>query len=130
MNFPTPDQRKQQLLVWWALWLAFQTGVFMMNHFLGPQAHRHPVAPAPADWRFGAAPFAASVAIRFLVLPLMKNAQAALPVFVAGIALAEATFFLGLYVFPAHQHELFMLSAVGIFQFIPIYARRFFKGEL
>ena len=46
--------------------------------------------------------------------------------FVAGIAFAEASCFLGLFIFPAHQKELFILSALGILQFIPFFARRFY----
>jgi hypothetical protein len=74
-------------------------------------------------------PFVISVLIRFLVMPRLKSIASALPVFIVGIAMAEMSCFLGLFIFPSHQRDLFILSAVGIFQFIPIYAQRYLKRE-
>jgi hypothetical protein len=121
------DSSKQQLVVWWALWAAFQSGIFMFYHFLGrPPAEIERSSGFSSWWMAGITPVAISSIIRWLVLPRITRAQAALPVFVAGIAFAEAACFLGLFIFPAHQKELFILSALGIFQFIPYFARRFY----
>jgi hypothetical protein len=43
---------------------------------------------------------------------------------IVGIGLAESVTFLGLFLFPSHRLDLFVLSALSIFQFIPTYARR------
>jgi hypothetical protein len=118
---------KQQLVMWWALWAAFQSGIFMFYHFLGrPPTELENSSGMSLVWMAGLAPVAISSIIRWLVLPRVQRAQAALPLFVAGIAFAEAACFLGLFIFPTHQKELFILSALGIFQFVPYFARRFY----
>ena len=67
--------------------------------------------------------------IRWVVLPRIGNAQAALALFMFGLAIAEATCFLGLFIFPAHKQELFALSVLGIVQFVPHFARRFYAWD-
>lgn len=124
------NQSKQQLLVWWVLWAAFQTGVFMLYNLLGsPSAQVSSPALDPSLWFVGIAPVALSVVIRWFVLPRAKSAQSAFPLFVIGIAMAEASCFFGLFLFPAHKQELFLLSVLGILQFVPFFARRFFTCD-
>ena len=118
----------QRLVVWWVLWAAFQSGVFVVYHCLGGTGAG--LRPASADsllWVVGLGPVGVSTLIRWLLLARAANAQVAFPLFVLGIALAEASCFLGLFLFPAHRQELFLLSALGIFQFVPVFARRFFQ---
>jgi hypothetical protein len=122
------NQAKQQLTVWWVLWATFQTGIFVFYHFLGSTGAgpQPPTAESPV-WLAAIAPVALSAIVRWLVLLRAQSAQTALLLFILGIAMAEATCFLGLLIFPAHKQELLMLSALGIFQFIPFFARRFFE---
>jgi hypothetical protein len=122
------DNNKPQVVVWWAMWAAFQAGIFFIYYFL-----RTPGELAPDSspvWLAGAVPFLLSVVVRWAVLPRAANARLALPLFVVGIALAEASCFLGLFIFPAHRASLFYLSAAGIFQFIPTFASRVRSGAL
>ena len=122
-----PNEAKQRLTVWWILWAAFQIGIFVIYHFLSrTSAQPQPPSAASATWLAGFAPFFVSTIIRWGVLPRVARAQAAFPLFIIGIAMAEASCFLGLFIFPAHQQELFMLSVLGIFQFVPCFARRYF----
>ena len=124
------NEAKQRLTVWWILWATFQTGIFFIYHFLGSTAQRpQPTTAASTAWLVGVAPVALSAILRWLVLPRVQSAQAALPLFILGIVMAEATCFLGLFIFPAHKQELLILSAVGIFQFIPLFARRYFTHD-
>jgi len=125
------NESKQPLIVFWALWASFQTGIFMIYHFIGSAAsNRHPSVVADSGlWLTAVVPFAISTMIRWLVLPKVKNIQVALAVFVFGIAFAETTCFMGLFIFPTHKLELFLLSAVGIFQFIPFFAGRYFTPD-
>lgn len=118
-------QAKSQLVVWWALWATFQTGIFFFYFFLGgmkpaPEAGSNSIA-----WLAGVAPFVISTLIRWLILPRTTQAQSALVLFVLGIALAEACCFLGLFIFPDHKLELFILSFLGILQYVPIFAYRY-----
>ena len=124
------NQSKQPWLIWWILWVAFQTGIVILYGVLGSNALPVP-APSPESliWLAGLAPFFISTNIRWVVLPRAQSAQTALPLFILGMALAEATCFLGLFLFQAHKQELFALSVLGIFQFIPAFARRYFAPD-
>ena len=122
---PQPNSQ-QQRVVWWILWGAFQTGIVVIYFFLGKS-----VTPGPASafWQVGFLPVLISGAVRWSVLPHFKDAQKALPIFIMGIALAELSCFLGLFVFPAHRLPLFIASVIGIAQFIPIYFGRYFEAK-
>src|SRR5580698_8567075 len=117
-----PEQAKAQMTVWWVLWAAFQFGIVVIYQTLSKTASQpQPQSIDSSAWLAGFIPFAISTIIRWLILPRAQNAQTALPMFVIGIAMAEATCFLGIYLFPAHKQELFIWSAIGIFQFIPYF---------
>jgi hypothetical protein len=121
---------RQQLIVWWLLWAAFQTGIFMFARFLGSNhAQEGLSSPDSPAWLAGFVPLCISMTIRWLVLPQVRTAQAGLPLFLVGIAVAEITCFLGLFIFPEHQKELVALSAIGVFQFVPFFARRYFEPK-
>jgi hypothetical protein len=124
MESPSPNQQ-QQRVVWWALWTAFQAGIVIIYVVLGKQTPAS-LPHEPGLWQLGFIPVLISGAIRWSLLPMMKDALRGLPFFIVGIALAEATCFIGLFVFPSHKTELFAASAIGIFQFIPIFLGRFF----
>jgi hypothetical protein len=119
------NQAKQPLIVWWILWAAFQIGIFFIYYFLRTPGEQAPSGVQSAVWLAGAVPMALSAVVRWFVLPRVQSGQRAFPLFIVGIALAEATCFMGLFIFPAHKQELFMISAAGIFQFIPFYASRY-----
>jgi hypothetical protein len=122
------NQAKQQLAVWWVTWLAFQTGIFFFYHFLGSTGTLPPSSAALSSiWLVALFPVVLSAIVRWLILPRALTARAALPLFIIGITMAEATCFLGLFIFPAHKQELCLLSAIGIFQFIPVFAVRYFQ---
>ena len=116
--------QKQQILIWWVLWAAFLVGIFVMYHFLTAQTHQ-PTPDSSSSWYLAATPFWVSVVVRWVVLPRLKYIRAALPFFVLGIAFAETTMFLGIFIFPSHRFELLILSAAGIFQFMPYFAGRY-----
>jgi len=80
-------------------------------------------------WQLAFLPVLVSAAFRWTVLPMFKDAQKALPLFVARIAMAEASCFLGLLVCPSHLTPPFIASFVGILQFIPVYYDRYFRSD-
>lgn len=118
-------------MVWWFLWSAFLVGIFVIYILFSQQRSRSGSAfPAESPaWLAALGPLVASAIIRWIVLPRQKLAQQALSFFVIGISLAEATCFLGLFVFRPHHQTLFLLSVIGIFQFIPTFARRLLESE-
>ncbi len=117
------DRLKLPPLVWWIVWAAFQLEIFVIYFFLGSG---QPAAFQPANplWLLGTVPFALSFLVRWLVLARFKTARLVFPIFIIGIALAEGACFLGLFVFPAHKSELFILSVFGILQFVPYFVGR------
>ena len=123
---------KQQLLVWWILWAAFVVGIFQVYYFLAMSGSSpKPQAPAtnPFIAAFGLLPVAVSAIIRWSILPRIQSARVALPIFIIGIALAEASCYMGLFIFPAFKAGFFVFSVIGMFQFIPFFARRYFEGD-
>lgn len=129
-HFFMTNENKQQLAVWWVLWAALLSGVFMIYRLIGGSSGQPEQTQADSPlWLAGVAPFVVSVIARWVVLPRMPSAPKALPVFVIGMAIAESSCFLGLFLFPAHKLELFVLSVVGILQFAPHFARRYFSSD-
>lgn len=124
------NEPKQQLVVWWVLWAAFQMGVVMIFFVLGggfATAEFPSLSFGP--WMLGLVPCLVSSSIRWSVLPGKTSAQVALPFFVIGLAMAEATCVLGIFVFPAHRLLLFLVGFLSILQFAPGFAGRYFEGE-
>lgn len=108
------------------IWGALLSGVIMIHQFVQvPAQDPLPGSSGSSLWLVSVVPLTISSMIRWLVLPKVKSAPAALPVFIIGMALAEATFLLGKFLFPAHEKELMVLGVLGILQFIPIFASRF-----
>ncbi len=119
MDTPPPTAA-QQKIVMWVLWAAFVIGVCVQYHFLHSKSP--PVADESALWLTGALPVLAAVIIRWNGLPRMKSSTQALPLMIVGIALAESAAFIGIFVFPAHQLELFIAAFLGVTQHAPVYA--------
>ena len=118
------------MTVWWVLWAAFQIDIFVLYYFLSISGGRTETQAMDSPvWLAGFAPFALSTIVRWLILPRVRNAKIALPLFIIGIAMAEATCFLGIFIFPVHKQELFIWSVVGVFQFIPYFVSRYFKPD-
>ncbi len=113
------------LTTWWVLWAAFQAGIFMFYFVLGGAPPRTTPADPSFFWLAAVIPFAGSVVIRWGALPRVKRSPQAFQLFIVGISLAEVTCFLGLFIFPEAKLQLFSLSALGIFQYLPIFARRY-----
>ncbi len=113
------------VLILWVLWFSFMIGIVFINLFLGQDtASHHAVIPNEGAWFAAAIPIFISAILRWIVLPKVRDPQKLLTTMILGISTAEAVTFFGLFLFPAHRVELCILSALGIFQFIPTYARR------
>jgi hypothetical protein len=109
-------------IVWWVLWASFLGGLPVMYFVLGPKARAVEPAFSGSTWVIGALPVAGAMLLRWTVLPRMHNATAALPMFLVGIALCEASLFFGLFIFPDHARTLFICSLLGTIQFAPVFA--------
>lgn len=120
------DKTKQMLLVWWIAWAAVLGGLVVIYLVLG----RGPVKPEPvADKEVlkhlvGLVPLFVSVVIRWLVLPRFDSLQRAFPLYIVGLALAEACGILGIFLGGPFRDDLFVFGVLGVTQFVPIFARQ------
>ena len=116
---------KQPVIMWWIIWAALFSGVFVIYFAVGSSGAGTQAASASPDsrmWMVCFAPFLISTAIRWLILPRAQNVQKAFSLFVVGLALAELPCILGVFEFPEHKMELFGLGVLGMLQFIPYFA--------
>ncbi len=128
-EIPSSPSSKQMLLVWWIAWAAILSGLVVIYLVLG----RGPVKPA-ADkdvlkHLVGLVPLFVSIVIRWLVLPRFDSLQRAFPIYIVGLALAEACGILGIFLGGPFRDDLFVLGVLGVTQFVPIFARQLTKPK-
>jgi hypothetical protein len=120
-NAPHFKADRAQLFVWWIIWGAILSALIVIYLFLG----RRPVEPAAVGKVFpdlaGLIPLFVSIVIRWLVLPRYTDATRALPLFVVGLALAEACGILGIFLGGPYRDDLFVLGVLGVLQFAPLF---------
>jgi hypothetical protein len=108
-----------------------QLGVCVFYFVLGG-AGTSAVSPAGAGasslWLIALGPLLVSMLVRVLLIVLTPAAHLAFALFIFGISLAESVCFIGLFLAPEHKLELFILSALGILQFLPWYAGKFYNS--
>ena len=125
MNNP---QQRIPLMSWWAIWFALQSGLFVFYFVLGNQPGSGGSAQTSQMFLgIGAMQVVASAVVRWVLLPKVKEAARAFPLFVVGMALAEGACFFGIFLAPAYKQELFFASILGVAQFVPIFASRFYE---
>lgn len=112
---------KAPLFIWWIIWGAVLGGLVLLYVFLG----RGPVEPVTetGDLLFnlvGLVPLFVSIVIRWLVLPRFNDLKRAFPIFIAGLALAEACGILGIFLGGPFRDDLFVLGVLGVLQFVPV----------
>ncbi len=121
---PDPKTRAQ-LRMWWILW------VTMLPWIVGLQLLLPHKAVAPATklgdlWLqlAGIVPLFLSIIIRWLALPRFTSLASALPLYIVGLAMAEACGVFGIVFGGPYRDALFLLSILGLLQFVPVFARR------
>lgn len=116
------------LQVWWAIWLALQSGVVVLYFMLGNNSPEQTMGgPGSMLWLAAVVPIALGTLIRVFVLSRFNTAIQAFPFFVIGIAMAESATFLGIFLFPERKLELFILSLLGMAHFVPFFAKRYYE---
>lgn len=65
--------------------------------------------------------------LRWFVLPKQQDAIKGLVIFILGVAMAESCGVLGTFMGGEYRTEFFVLGVIGILQWIPWFARRFYR---
>lgn len=120
---------KSALLTWWVIWAAVLAGLVALYLVFG----RGPERPARPEETFtnlaGMVPLFVSIVLRWLVLPRYQDLGRALPVFISGLALAEACGILGLFLGGPYRDDLFVLGVLGVAQYVPVFARQLLEPK-
>lgn len=131
MNSPAPSDTellRRRLMVWWIIWVTMLVGIGVIYFQLGRGPLR-PAAANPFENLVGLVPLFVSIVVRWLVLPRYTDGQKAFVMFIVGCALAEACAILGIFLGGPYRDDLFVLGALGIAQFVPLYARRLYEPK-
>ena len=132
MNAPAPTTAtpRQQQLIMWVLWFAFLNAIIMFRIFLVKPL---PVGRLPSPdsflWVFSLFPALLSGVIRWTILPRQQHVQQGLVCMILGLAFAEATSLIGIFLTPSHLNLLSCASFLAAFQFAPVWASRFFPAD-
>jgi hypothetical protein len=129
---PGPDAQRDraQLLVWWIVWAGILAGLVAIYAALGRAPAKAPPPGAnPLTGLIGLAPLFVSIIIRWLVLPRLSGLARAFPLFVVGLALADACGLLGIFLGGVYKDDLFLLGVLGIVQYVPFFAKGYLEPK-
>lgn len=117
------------MLVWWVVWFGLLAGFLQVWHFGSslPPAKATPTLDLLAAL-VGAGALIVSAAIRWLLLPRIGRARVAFILFIVGQALAEAGGYCGIFLGGARRDLLALAGLLGLLQFLPRLARRFWMA--
>ena len=126
---PAAAPERTMRMVAWIVWSCTLAGLVLAYALLarGPEK-----ASPPEDVLInlaGLAPLFISIVIRWLVLPRYASLTRGFPAFVLGVGLAEAGGFLGLFLGGSYRDDLFVLGALGVTQFLPLFLARFGRPD-
>ncbi|QTN31583.1 hypothetical protein HZ994_04335 [Akkermansiaceae bacterium] len=113
--------------VFWIIWFAILNGLFIILFFAAggiPEGTNEGETPMGLVL-VAMALAAVSMAIRFLLIPRIKDLAKLLPAMVVGLALAEAIGMIGMFVIPKNlpqtQIALFVTSVSAVLAYAPFY---------
>jgi hypothetical protein len=113
----------------WIIWFATLNGLVMIQFFIGggfPSGINENTPPALLRY-LPAAPAFFALVIRFLIIPRIPTPPKRLPAMIIGIALAEATGILGIFLLDkshgSTQLTFFTLSLLAILALAPVYLK-------
>lgn len=122
---PHAQRDRQRLLIWWLVWASFLVGLAVIYFALNLPPLPAGAAPEKVlTGLVGLVPLFVSIVIRWLVLPRYRDLPRAFPMFVVGLALAEASGLLGIFLGGPYRDDLLLLGLLGIAQFAPLFAKK------
>lgn len=125
---------KQHALIMWIIWFTQLQAAFVFQFFLGggfAQSENAEVPMALWLWLICLVPLVLATAIRWLLIPKIKQSVQQLVAMIIGLALAEAAVFLSIFLvgpeYPQYQIAILMVAVVALIQFAPSYATPGYK---
>ena len=120
----------------WIIWFVFLQSAFAYHFVLGDgfQSGEN-VAEPMASWLWGlcVVPIVLATAVRWWVIPKLKQQSQMLIALIVGLALTEAPIFFELFLigseYPQNQIVVLMLSVFSLIQFAPIYGTPGVRAE-
>lgn len=109
-------------LIWWSLWFGITVGLIAI-HGVIPQGETTPTTGALRYLPL--LPLLVASAIRWLVLRRMTDGLRAFPLFVLGLAMAEGSSLLGLFIVPELRQTYLALGVLALVQYAPFFASRY-----
>jgi hypothetical protein len=115
-------------VVFWMIWFSLFAGMFIILQFAGggwpSGTNSEPYLSHPLFWvPVGA--FSVSQMVRWFVLPRFTKPEAMLAPAIIGMAMAEGTMILALFVLPKEMVEgrqiLIIFGFLGVLTFVPVY---------
>ena len=124
------------IAIFWIIWFAIMNGLFIMLFLACGGIPKGTNQGAPPIWILivCACLAVASIAIRLLVIPKIKQLGQLLPAMIVGLALAEAVGILAIFAlgkeFPQTRMSLFLTSAFTVLIYAPSYSINLIKGAM
>lgn len=113
----------------WIIWFAILNGLVIIQFFIGggfPTGINNGEPPALQKF-LPALPAFLALVVRFLVIPRISTPEKKLPVMIVGLALAEGTGLLGIFLvdkaYGSTQLTFFVLSILAILAMAPVYLK-------
>ncbi len=115
---------KMQLMIFWIIWGSLLAGLVVIYVILG-QGPVKPVVAADLPVNLAVVvPLFVSIVLRWLVLPRCHELMRAFPVYIMGLALAEACGLMGIFLGGPYRDSLFVLGVLGVTSYVPLFAKR------
>lgn len=120
-------QPQQPHLVFWILWASMLVGIVFITQFLGGGFPSGTSAKPPSYVMFLITISGACIStlIRWFILPKINNLESLLTTMIIGLALAESTTLLGIFLigneFPSEQRIALGISFIALVQYMPLY---------
>ncbi len=128
MNETNP---KQQVIVFWIMWLALLSAIIAYQFALGGGILEGKDSEEPVNIVFPSLAFGhilISTCIRWLFIPKAKSIQTLLILFIIGATLPEAAELIGIFIissdYPKTKMIIFILSVLSTLQFMPTYLNK------
>ncbi len=119
-----PRSSAARLMFWWIAWVGILAGLAAFYFALGQLPEPGLSGRTLTMDMVGLALLLASCGARWWVLPRVRQIGSAYVLFMAGLALAAGCGYIGILA-GLHRDGLFVLGVLGLFQWLPVFARRF-----